>query len=74
MRRNPLHYTRWVWPNDPQSWLFRKGKEILEWCQKMMEEGVFSREDYRELVELIVTYLGGEVREHSFSNIHTVKL
>ena len=61
MRRDPLNYQLWVWPNDQRSWLFRKAIEILEWCRKMMEEGVFSRDDYRELVELIVIYLGGEV-------------
>ena len=39
----------------------KQAKSVLNWEQKCLEENVFPREDYRELVELTVVFLGGRV-------------
>ena len=39
----------------------KQAKSVLNWGQKCLEENVFPKEDYRELVELTVVFLGGRV-------------
>ena len=41
--------------------LVDKAKDSLTWAQWHLENGTFPRDDYRELNELIVVYLGGAV-------------
>lgn len=40
--------------------------DVLEWAQNELEKGTFPRDDYRELLELIVITLGGTVEGFSF--------
>ena len=39
----------------------KKAKHSLEMCSSFLSQKVFDREDYLELVQLTVLYLGGEV-------------
>ena len=41
--------------------LVDKAKESLTWAQWHLDNGTFPRDDYREINELIVVYLGGTV-------------
>ena len=38
-----------------------EAEAVLEWGSNCLQKNSFPREDYRELLELIVFYLGGEV-------------
>ena len=55
------HWVTWTWPADQQSWKFQRGDAVLQLFGRWMRDNVFPREDYRELLELAVTYLGGQV-------------
>ena len=57
-----LDRSTWEWPEDPNDWRHTKATSVLEWADKHMELGTWSREDYRELLELTVIYLGGMVK------------
>ena len=48
----------WNWQNEGD-WRKEKGSNVLEWATINMEKGTWIREDYRELLELVVIYLGG---------------
>ena len=48
----------WNWPNEGD-WRKEKASNVLEWATINMEKGTWIREDYRELLELVVIYLGG---------------
>jgi hypothetical protein len=39
---------------------------VIEWGTRILEEDVFSRSDYKELLELTLVYLGGVVYPFSF--------
>jgi hypothetical protein len=39
---------------------------VIEWGTRILEEDVFSRSDYKELLELSLVYLGGVVYPFSF--------
>jgi hypothetical protein len=39
---------------------------VIEWGTRILEEDVFSRSDYKELLELTLVYLGGVVFPFSF--------
>ena len=50
----------WTWPNPP-SFLAAKAEEVVHFCQEHLLTESFGRDDYRELCELIIKYLGGQV-------------
>ena len=50
----------WKWPI--RGWRNGKANEVLLWGNERMERGTWVREDYRELLELVVIYLGGVVK------------
>ena len=50
----------WVWPND-NAFLTARGVEVLQWAEAHLLSESFGRDDYRELCELIVHFLGGNV-------------
>jgi hypothetical protein len=39
---------------------------LIEWGTRILEEDVFPRSDYKELLELTLVYLGGVVYPFSF--------
>ena len=41
-------------------------RDVLEWGQSELDKGTFPRDDYRELLQLIVVFLGGTVEGFSF--------
>lgn len=60
-----IEVTKWsIWtrPNSIRDWRCRRADEVLVWANEHMENTTWPREDYRELLELVVTYLGGSVK------------
>ena len=51
-------WVTWVWPADPQNWKFQHGDSLLQTFRRWMEDNVFPREDYQELLELAVILEG----------------
>ena len=55
----------WPWPDDfpaqPYTFLTARAVEVRSWAQQYLLEGLFDRDDYRELCELVIKYLGGQV-------------
>ena len=51
----------WNWPND-DDWRHQKAEQVLAWANTRMEHETWPREDYRELLELVVIFLGGVVK------------
>ena len=52
----------WVRPNSVRDWRSQRANEVLLWADQHMEKMTWPREDYRELLELVVTFLGGAVK------------
>ena len=46
---------------SPHTFRTARALEVREWAEQQLLRGLFGRDDYRELCELIVVYLGGEV-------------
>ena len=44
-----------------ESFLIEKAEQSLAWAERNLQQKTFPRDDYRELNELIVIYLGGQV-------------
>lgn len=59
---NP-HLKLWTWPDitPPHTFLTAKALEVLAFCQRHLQTEAFGRDDYRELCELIIEFLGGQV-------------
>ena len=62
----PCNYRFYKWPDNlqqPRDFLTTRAFEVLEWCTLKMQQGTFNnqRDDYRELCELVVVYLGGQI-------------
>ncbi len=59
----------WEWPDltvpHPPHYVFlvARAQEVLTFLQRHLLEDDFGRDDYRELCELIIKYLGGQVSE-----------
>ena len=51
--------TTFEWPQDEDSFKYRKAKEVLTLVEKMLENDTFVRADYRELAVLVFVYLSG---------------
>lgn len=60
----------WEWP-DTNDWRHERATDVLTWAENHMELGTWPREDYRELLELTVIFLGGVVKrtQHGSFNI-----
>lgn len=54
--------TPWKWPSSIRDWRHQRAKEVLIWAENHMEKATWPREDYRELLELVVIFLGGTVK------------
>ena len=61
-------WTTWNWPRNHQDWKFQRGEQLLLLFHRWMTNNTFPREDYRELLELAVTYLGGQVSQLNVLN------
>ena len=55
-------YSQWTWPPDAPDWRYARATSVLKWANDHMELGTWCREDYRELLELVVLFLGGAVK------------
>ncbi|KAK4024350.1 hypothetical protein OUZ56_009768 [Daphnia magna] len=49
------------WDGDEESDTFQQASKVLKWGENHLMACSFPREDYRELIELTVVYLGGKV-------------
>ena len=54
--------TTWEWPEDSNDWRHQRATAVLSWADKHMQLATWPREDYRELLELVVMFLGGVVK------------
>ena len=43
----------------PNSWLWQQGVDILAWAFEHLEKGSWPRGDYKELLELVIVWMGG---------------
>ena len=50
----------WKWPS--RGCRCEKANQVLQWGDRMIQQGTWAIEDYRELLELVVIYLGGVVK------------
>ena len=48
------------WPS--RGWRCEKANQVLQWGDRVMQQGTWDREDYRKLLELVVISLGGVVK------------
>ena len=60
------HLRLWDWPQppdgpQPHTFLVSRALEVKIMLTRMLQEETFGRDDYRELCELIIKYLGGQV-------------
>ena len=58
------HITTFTWPQDQNSPRFRLARKTRDWAQLCMQNAVWVREDYMELLELIAAYLGLPILRH----------
>ena len=49
---------------DP--WLSKRAEEVLLWSMKQLKEKTFPRDDYKELLHLVIVWLGGHVEKFCF--------
>ena len=62
MKRNTDTMTLFDWEKYSGNYfLSKKAKQSLSWSLKHLEQKSFPRDDYKELNELIVVFLGGRV-------------
>ena len=62
---DPLNFSLWEWPgiNHPHHiFLTQRAQAVLVFLQEHNQTTQFGRDDYKELCELIIKYLGGQVR------------
>ena len=50
-----------TWNTEVYTFLTARAVEVRSWAQQYLLEGLFGRDDYRELCELVIKYLGGQV-------------
>ena len=54
------------WPTDKLCPIWIQAKSVLTWAEQCLKNETFPREDYRELLQLTVKYLGGDVQNFRF--------
>ena len=47
----------WIWPHDPNDWRYQRASTVLAWADHHMEVATWCREDYREILELVVIFI-----------------
>ena len=64
------------WPQEEDSFMYRKAKEVLTLVEQMLEKDTFTRGDYRELAVLVFVYLSGKTdirgKQFKFSLPHNI--
>jgi hypothetical protein len=54
-------FTTWKWPANKSCFLLKQGQTVLNWAKECLKSKTFPREDYLELCQLIVLFLGGDI-------------
>ena len=62
----------WQWPQD-HDWRYQRASDVLEWAEMHMRLGTWPREDYRELLEVTVIFLGGVVKRTQYGSYNVVE-
>ena len=52
--------------NTADKQLINQAQSVLEWGLGVLDKNVFPRDDYKELIQLIVVWIGGPVKAFSF--------
>ena len=47
-------------------WMQKEAKKVLSWAENMLKTETFDRGDYKELLQLLIIYLGETVEKFSF--------
>ena len=66
--------TVWTWPAHTLDWRHQKADKVLKWADDHMQKATWPREDYRELLELVVVFLGGVVKRVLANNVVNVDI
>ena len=52
----------WEWSDDSNDWRHQRATSVLSWADKHMQLATWPREDYREMLALVVMFSGGDVK------------
>lgn len=63
----PTDITKFDWPEENHP-IHRQATIVLNWASRCLEENIFPRADYQELIELTVHYLGGDLPKGKMFN------
>ena len=55
--------TTWEWSEDSNDWRHQCATSVISWADKHMQLATWPHEDYREMLELVVMFLGGDVKQ-----------
>ena len=66
MDRDTSNLTLFDWPQDKNSDIWQQAKTVKKWAEDCTLKETFPREDYRELIELTLIYLGGSLPARNF--------
>lgn len=61
MDRDVLNLTLYEWPENENDPTYIHASNTLKWGETCLKDEIFPREDYRELLELTVIFLGGQI-------------
>ena len=50
------------WSDESNDWRHQRGTSVLSWADKHMQLATWPHEDYREMLELVVMFSGGDVK------------
>ena len=53
-------------PKNADEWLQKRAQEVLEWAVKQLKNKTFPRDDFKEVVHLLVVWLRGHVEDFTF--------
>ena len=52
--------------NVSQAWLCKQARDVLSWAEVHLDKATWPRDDYKELLHLIIIWLGGAVKSFTF--------
>ena len=61
----------WIWPEENDC-RHQRASDVLAWAERHMRNGTWAREDYRELLELTVLFLGGVVKRMQYGSFNVI--
>ena len=52
--------------SSSDTWLCEQAQIVLEWAMEQLKKKIFPRDDYKELLDLLIVWLGGPVENFTF--------